>query len=118
MQEGRPIAYLSKSFSPKLQSFSIYEKKLLAIITTVSKWRHYLEEGTFITRTDQKSIKHFLEQRLHIIIQVKKIMKLLGLRYNIQYKKGKENWTADNLSLRGAHQGAELSNIMTMVVPI
>jgi hypothetical protein len=73
---------------------------LIAIIFAVSKWRHYLEQGPFIVKTDHESIKHLLEQRLHTCIQQKGITKLLGLDYCIQYKKGTENKVADALSRR------------------
>jgi hypothetical protein len=42
MQEGHPIAYISKALGLKQQAMSIYEKKMLAIMHAVHKWRHYL----------------------------------------------------------------------------
>lgn len=53
-QDGHPIAYISKAFGPRNQAFSLYEKELLAITFAVSKWRHYLEQGTFIIKTDHE----------------------------------------------------------------
>ncbi|XP_074346537.1 uncharacterized protein LOC141685327 [Apium graveolens] len=41
MQEGRPIAYLSKALSPKHQGLSTYEKELLAVIMATQKWRSF-----------------------------------------------------------------------------
>ena len=41
-QEGHPIAYLSKTLSPKHQSLSTYEKEFLAVILALEKWRGYL----------------------------------------------------------------------------
>jgi hypothetical protein len=43
-QEGWPVAYFSKSLSPKHMGLSIYEKEYLAILIVVEKWRHYLEQ--------------------------------------------------------------------------
>lgn len=40
-QNGHPIAYVSKAFSPKSQKLSVYEIELLAI---TGKWRHTLSE--------------------------------------------------------------------------
>jgi hypothetical protein len=37
MQQGHPIAYLSKSLSPKTQALSTYEKECLAVILAVDK---------------------------------------------------------------------------------
>lgn len=71
MQKGKPIAFLSKPLSPKNQQLSAYERELIAIMFAVSKWRHYLEQGQFIIKTDHESIKHLLEQRLNTYVQQK-----------------------------------------------
>lgn len=42
MQEGHPIVFINKSFRVKQQTLSTYERELLAILLTVTKWRHYL----------------------------------------------------------------------------
>lgn len=59
-QNGHPIAFISKAFGPRTQTLSVYEKELLAITFAVSKWRHYLEQGTFYIKTDHESIKFLL----------------------------------------------------------
>ena len=64
----------------------------------VERWRHYLEGGQFIIRTDHKSLKFLLQQKLHTHLQRKRMSKLMGLNYSIQYKKGKENVVVDALS--------------------
>lgn len=45
MQNRRPLAYLSKKLGPKNQLLSTYEKEFLALLTAISKWRHYLLGG-------------------------------------------------------------------------
>jgi hypothetical protein len=42
MQNGHPLAYLSRALGPKTQGLSIYEKENLAIIMVVAHWRSYL----------------------------------------------------------------------------
>jgi hypothetical protein len=42
MQEGHPIAFISKSLGPKQQVMSVYEREMLAILHAVTKWKHYL----------------------------------------------------------------------------
>ncbi|XP_071714075.1 uncharacterized mitochondrial protein AtMg00860-like [Rutidosis leptorrhynchoides] len=37
-QDGHPIAYLSKTLSPRHQTMSTYEKDLLAVIHALEKW--------------------------------------------------------------------------------
>lgn len=98
MQEGRPIAYLSEALSPKNQVLSIYEREFMAVLMAIQKWKHYLQGHHFILKTDQQSIKYIMEQRFTTALQQRWISKLLGLDYEIQYKKGVENRVADALS--------------------
>lgn len=64
MQEGHPIAYLSKTLGPRTQGLSTYEKESLAIILSVEHWRPYLQQAEFVIRTDQRSLVHLDDQRL------------------------------------------------------
>lgn len=64
-QDGHPIAFVSKALGPKKQGLSIYEKEYLAILMAVDQWRQYLIQGEFLILTDQKSLIHLDDQRLH-----------------------------------------------------
>lgn len=64
----------------------------------VQKWRTYLQGHKFVIKTDQQALKHLLDQKITSSFQQKWIAKLLGLDYEIQYKKGVENKVADALS--------------------
>nr|GEW78220.1 retrotransposon protein, putative, unclassified [Tanacetum cinerariifolium] len=44
MQQGQPIAFLSKGLSKKNQMLSTYEKELLAVVMAINKWRPYLQD--------------------------------------------------------------------------
>jgi hypothetical protein len=37
-QEGKPVAFLSKTFSDTERNWTIYEKELYAVIYTIRKW--------------------------------------------------------------------------------
>ena len=63
---------------------------------------HYLQCGEFIIYTDQRSLVHLNEQRLHTPWQQKVFTKLLGLQYKIVYKQGADNRVADALSRRSS----------------
>ncbi|KAA8534676.1 hypothetical protein F0562_032193 [Nyssa sinensis] len=97
-QQGRPLAFLSKSLSPTKQSWSTYAKEMLAILEAIRIWHPYLLGQRFQTQTDQKSLKYLLEQRVGTPEQQKWVTKLLGYEYDIAYKPGKENSAADSLS--------------------
>lgn len=49
-------------------------------------------------RTDHYSLKYLLEQKVTSAMQQKGLTKLLGLDYEVQYKKRAENRVADALS--------------------
>jgi hypothetical protein len=42
LQEGHPIAFISKSLGAKQQTLSVYEREMMAILHAVTKWKHYL----------------------------------------------------------------------------
>lgn len=62
LQDTHPIAYYSKSLGKRASNKPIYEKELMAIVFVVLKWKHYLLGRRFIVKTDQLSLRHFLEQ--------------------------------------------------------
>ena len=57
-----------------------------------------------------------LEQRITTPFQQKWLTKLLGLSYEIQYKKGRENVAVDALSRRSSKEEGEIAE-MTCVIP-
>lgn len=65
LQDGHPLAYVSKPLGPKTQGLSIYEKEYLAILIAIEHWRSYLQLAEFIIYTDQKSLIHLNDQRLN-----------------------------------------------------
>lgn len=42
LQKNQTMAYLSKNFTTAHKHLSIYEKKFLALVMAVKKWRPYL----------------------------------------------------------------------------
>lgn len=101
MQNKRPIAYFSQVLSQKARLSSVYEKELAALIFAIKKWHHYLRGHPFIIRTDQKALKHLLEQKEMDCDQQKWVSKLMSLKFEIHYKPGSENRAVDALSRRG-----------------
>ncbi|CAM8908644.1 unnamed protein product [Rhodiola kirilowii] len=116
MQEHHPICYISRALGPRRQPLSVYEKELLAVVHAVQTWSSYLTHRPFIIKTDQRSLKYLLEQKVTTPFQHMWLSKLMGYSFEIQYKQGKENYAADALSrvtgsqllhitLSQAHQG-------------
>ncbi|WVZ88557.1 hypothetical protein U9M48_035065 [Paspalum notatum var. saurae] len=104
LQDGHPIAYLSKALGPRSQGLSAYEKEYLAILLAVQQWRPYLLHKEFVINTDQRSLTQLIEQRFHTTWQQKVYSKLIGLQHRIQYKPGADNRVADALSRKSSHE--------------
>lgn len=115
LQEGHPLAFISKPLGPKTSGLSTYEKEYMAILLAVDQWRQYLQHAEFVIFTDQKSLIHLNEQRLNTPWQQKVFSKLLGLQYRIEYKKGIDNSAADALSRR-VHMQSQCSS-MSIIQP-
>ena len=101
-QQGKPIAFMSRALGISKRSWSVYAKEMLAIVEAIRIWRPYLLGRKFIIRTDQKSLKYLLEQRITTPDQQQWVAKLLGYDYEIQYRPGRENTAADALSRKPA----------------
>lgn len=113
-QGGHPIAFVSKALGPKNRGLSTYEKESLAILMVVDHWRPYLQSSEFIIHTDQRSLVHLDDQRLHTYWQQKALSKLMGLQYKICYKKGTNNAVADALLRIPEKSPMELYSLTTV----
>ncbi|CAA0831446.1 Uncharacterized mitochondrial protein AtMg00860, partial [Striga hermonthica] len=100
VQEGRPLAYLSKALGPARLGLSAYVKEMLAVVEAVRVWRPYLLGRRFRIVTDQQPLKHLLEQRIVTPEQQKFVSKLMGFDFEIVYRPGRQNTVADALSRR------------------
>ena len=100
LQNGHPLAFISKPLGLKTQGLSTYEKEYLAIVIAIDQCRSYLQQAEFFIYTDQMNLVHLNEQRLNTPWQQKLFTKLLGLQYKIIYKKGCDNGAVDALSRR------------------
>ncbi|KAF7137908.1 hypothetical protein RHSIM_Rhsim07G0125600 [Rhododendron simsii] len=105
MQKGRPIAFYSNALSPTRLGLSTYEKELLVVVLSITKWTHYLLGRKFLIKTDHQSLKFLLEQMVTTPMQQKWLSKLMGFDYEVVYKTGKTNVVTDALSRMG--QGFE-----------
>jgi hypothetical protein len=92
------LAFLSKPLSSTNKFLSIYEKKFLALIMVVERWCPYLQRQEFLIKTDHRSLAYLNEQTLQSDLQCKAMTRLMGLQFQIVYRKGKENVAADALS--------------------
>jgi hypothetical protein len=71
MQDGHPLAFLSRALGPKNQSLSIYDKECLAILLAIDKWKTYLQHHPFTIHTDQHSLIHLGDHKFNTNIRKK-----------------------------------------------
>lgn len=90
-QQGKPLAFLSRSLGITKRSWSTYAREMLAIVVAIRTWRPYLLGRRFTIQTDQKSLRFLLEQRILTPQQQKWMGKLVGYDYEITYKPGSAN---------------------------
>jgi hypothetical protein len=74
----------------------------------MAQQRHYLIGRHFKVKTDNDSLKYFLEQRIFSEEQQKWVTNMLGYDFEIIYKKGKKNVVVDALSRKDEYLEAFL----------
>ncbi|GJW60257.1 retrotransposable element Tf2 [Tanacetum coccineum] len=77
---------------------STYEKEFLVVVLALERWRGYLLDRHFKMKTTHFSLKYLLDQRISTSTQMKWLPKLMGFDYEILFKRGAENVSADALS--------------------
>ena len=62
-RKWKSIAFLSRTMQLAEKNYQIYDKKLLAIVEALTKWRQYLLDAveTFKVWTDHENLKYFWE---------------------------------------------------------
>ena len=62
MQNNHPVAYDSKKFSEIEKRWPTHEKEMLAIVKSLHKWRHLVQDKPTTVFTDNISLQYFLSQ--------------------------------------------------------
>ena len=100
VQEGKEkvIAYASKKLEPQQQQYSVTRRELLAVITFMNQFRHYLLGQKFLLRTDHGSIRWIFEFK-NPVGQVARWLEVLAqYDFEIQHRPGRKHQNADSLS--------------------
>lgn len=56
-QDTRPVAYYSRKLNPAERNYSVYDKELLAVITALKHWKHFLYGWDFLVKTNHQALK-------------------------------------------------------------
>ncbi|XP_018403046.1 PREDICTED: uncharacterized protein LOC108779970 [Cyphomyrmex costatus] len=105
-QAGRPVAFFSRTLNKTEIQHSSIEKEAYAIVESLRYWRHYLIGRYFEVITDQHSVSFMFNQRHSSKIKNEKIIRwrleLSSFKFDIIYRPGIENVSADTLSRTSA----------------
>ena len=101
-QNGRPVAFFSRTLSHTERKHSAVEKEAQAIVEALKKWRHFLIGNHFILVTDQRSLAFVFDNNCTGKVKNEKIqrwrLELSNFHYDVVYRPGTENKVADTFS--------------------
>nr|XP_039256275.1 uncharacterized protein LOC120332995 [Styela clava] len=111
IQNGRPVAYASKSLTKCQQNFAQIEKEMYAIVFGCERFHDYLFGQVHITvQSDHKPLETILKKPLHCAPMrlQRMILRIQSYPLDVKYKAGKELYIADALSR--AYDSSEYSS--------
>ncbi|WVZ98182.1 LOW QUALITY PROTEIN: hypothetical protein U9M48_043651, partial [Paspalum notatum var. saurae] len=106
-QGSGAVAFFSRPIAPRHAKLAAYERELIGLVQAVRHWHPYIWGRPFIVKTDHRSLKFLLDQRLATIPQHQWASKLIGFDFSVEFKPGHTNVVADALSRRDADSSAD-----------
>ena len=107
IQEGKEkvIAYASKKLNKQQQRYSVTRRELLAVVTFVDQFRHYLLGREFTVRTDHSSLR-WLHNFKEPTGQLARWLETLSVYHMVlEHREGKKHLNADALSRKDYDKG-------------
>ncbi|XP_055591841.1 uncharacterized protein K02A2.6-like isoform X1 [Uranotaenia lowii] len=101
LQQGRPVAYASRTLSGSEQKWAQIEKELLAIVFACEKFHHFLYGRNFKVQSDHKPLETLIKRDIDEVTPRLQRMFLHLLKYpglSVVYTPGKDMLIADCLS--------------------
>lgn len=100
MQDGRPVAYASRTLTDTETRYAQIEKELLAVVFACTKFRDYVYGKSVVVETDHQPLVTILKKPIHTApARLQRMMlRLQCFDITLVYKKGKHMYLADTLS--------------------
>ena len=100
IQNGKEhvIAYASKKLNRTQRRYSVTKRELLAVVTFIHQFRHYLLGRKFLLRTDHSSLRWLFNFKDPQGQLARWLEVLAQYHFDIQHREGKKHQNADALS--------------------
>ncbi|GKV13621.1 hypothetical protein SLEP1_g24612 [Rubroshorea leprosula] len=102
MQKDKVIAYASRQLKPYEENYPTHDLELVAVMSALKFWRHYLYGETREIFTDHKSLKYIFTQKELNMRQRRWLELLKDYDLTISYHPGKANKVANALSRKSS----------------
>jgi hypothetical protein len=88
----KSVAYFSKKLSSAESNYEIYDKKLLAIVRAMEKWREELigVKNPFVVLSDHKNLQYFMTTRKLSERQVRWFLTFFQFRFQLKFRAEKK----------------------------
>ena len=96
----RPVAYFSKTFNKPERNYCVTRRELLAIVSAVKHFHHYLYGTHFLIRTDHGALTWLLNFKNPEGQVARWIEVLQTYDFKIEHRPGKQHGNSDGLSRR------------------
>lgn len=98
----RPVAFMSRKLDKHERNYEIHDKELLAVVSAIKVWRHYLEGARhpFVILTDHQALQYFQSSKTLTRRQARWSEIVNHHRYSIRYRPGSLSSKPDALSRR------------------
>lgn len=104
-----PVAFYSKKLEPAETNYDVHDKELLAIISSLEHWRHYLIGSPFKISVlcDHRNLIFFQSRRILKTRHARWATRLSPFQFTLSYRPGSTNDAADALSRRSDYSTSE-----------
>jgi len=94
----RPITFASKSLTRTQRRYCVTRRELLAMVTFMHKFRHYLLGKEFLVRTDHSSLRWIMSFKSPTDQMARWLEILSQFNFKIEHRKGSKHLNCDSLS--------------------